>query len=161
MKKIRLLFVCLGNICRSPTAEAVMNSILKKEGLDQFIECDSAGTSSVHQGETADPRTITHAEERGHRITSLSRPFMAVKDFDEFDYIITMDDDNFNNVLQLDTLKKQRDKIYKMVQFSSQQKYTQVPDPYFEGPDGFELVLDILEDSCLGLLSKIKDDHNL
>ena len=158
MKKIKLLFVCLGNICRSPTAEAVMNSIVAEAGLSEFIECDSAGTSSAHHGEPADPRTIVHAEKRGHNITSLSRPFLAIKDFHNFDYIITMDDDNYNNVLQLDKNREQRHKIYRMTQFCSDDKYTQVPDPYFEGPDGFELVLDILEDSCRGLLNKIKAD---
>lgn len=157
MPKIKVLFVCLGNICRSPAAEAVMNTLVRNEQLAQNIECDSAATSAHHEGEPADPRTIDHAKKRGHDVTSISRPFNFKKDFEEFDYIITMDDSNFKNIVNMDSKNLYRDKIFKMTDFASNKKFNHVPDPYCGGPEGFETVMDILEDSCSGLLQKIKN----
>lgn len=158
MKKINVLFVCLGNICRSPSAEAVMASLVKSEMLHNHIFCDSAGTSGYHDGETADPRSIAHAQKRQFAVTSISRRLVD-EDFEKFDYIIVMDDDNLRDVKKLDSASRFSDKIFKMTDFCEKKKYTHVPDPYYKGAEGFEEVLDILEDSCHGLLKKIKSNH--
>lgn len=156
MTSVKVLFVCLGNICRSPAAEAVMNSLIKNENLSEKIVCDSAATSGHHEGDTADPRTIQHAQKRGHDVTSISRPFNPRKDFDDFDYIITMDDANFTDVRNMDFKRVYTHKIFKMTEFCADKKCSHVPDPYYGGPQEFETVMDILEDACGGLLKKIK-----
>jgi protein-tyrosine phosphatase len=155
MKK-RVLFVCLGNICRSPSAEAVFNNLLKKEGLQDLIECDSAGTIDYHQGDPADKRMQRHAIKRGYHLTSISRPIDPKHDFDTFDYIIGMDDNNIWDLRKLTRNSTHLKKIFKMTDFSSGNQYHSVPDPYYGGDEGFELVLDILEDACKGLLKEIK-----
>lgn len=156
MAKVKVLFVCLGNICRSPAAEAVMNTLVDQNDLSERITCDSAATSGHHEGEPADPRTIAHAQMRGHNVTSISRPFNFKTDFEDFDYIVTMDDNNFNHILNMDSKKIYRDKIFKMTDFCANKKFNHVPDPFYEGPEAFETVMDILEDGCRGLLQKIK-----
>lgn len=161
MKSVKILFVCLGNICRSPTAEAVMNSMIKHHKLSGKIICDSAGTSSHHEGEESDARSITHSKNRGHEVTSISRSIKTPDDFVNFDYIVAMDDSNYSDLLALKKDKKFASKVFKLVQFCTRKKYKEVPDPYYGGPEAFELVIDILEDGCHGLLEKIKMDHNL
>ena len=156
MKK-RVLFVCLGNICRSPTAEAVFNGILEKEGLQEQIECDSAGTTGYHAGELADRRMQGHAQERGYRLTSISRPINPDHDFDDFDFIVGMDDNNVWDLRKMARNEADLEKIYKMTDFSGSKKYHSVPDPYYGGDEEFELVLDILEDACKGLMGDIKE----
>lgn len=157
---INVLFVCMGNICRSPSGEAVMNKFVKKAGLEKEIECDSAGTIANHEGEPADARMKRHALSRGFKLTSIARRFRDI-DFEKFDYIIAMDRANYNDLVSFDTQQKYKHKIYMMTAFAENKKYTEVPDPYYGGPDGFETVLNILEDSCEGLLAKIKEDNNL
>ncbi|MBK8946703.1 MAG: low molecular weight phosphotyrosine protein phosphatase [Ignavibacteriae bacterium] len=157
---IKVIFVCMGNICRSPSGEAVMNKLVKKAGLENEIHCDSAGTIAYHEGEQADARMKRHAIKRGYRLTSIARKFRNI-DFDNFDYIIAMDNENLRDLNSFDFDKKNSNKIFKMTDFSSEKKYNEVPDPYYSGPEGFELVLDILEDSCEGLLNKIISDNNL
>lgn len=156
MKKV--LFVCLGNICRSPTAEAVFKGILEKESLTDRIQVDSCGTGNHHEGERADPRMQEHAIKRGFNLTSIARGIRK-KDFEEFDHIITMDHSNFNNVIAL-AGDDHSHKVKKMTDFSQNHRYDQVPDPYYGGPEGFELVLDLLEDACDGLLKSIKEELN-
>jgi protein-tyrosine phosphatase len=151
-----VLFVCLGNICRSPSAEAVFNGLIKKEGLTGSIRCDSAGIADYHIGEQADPRMQSHAMRRGYRLTSIARKFNPGTDFDAFDYIVGMDDENVNDLRNLASSTKDLDKIYKITDFSSEAGHESVPDPYYGGTDGFELVLDILEDACEGLLNEVK-----
>lgn len=155
MKK-RILFVCLGNICRSPSAEAVFNGMIKKEGLQDLIECDSAGTAGYHEGEPADQRMQSHAIRRGYRLTSISRKFRPETDFDQFDFIIGMDDQNVNDLQDMASGSEDLNKIYKMTDFCSNGGHYAVPDPYYGGSEGFELVLDILEDACQGLLNELK-----
>ncbi len=155
MKK-RVLFVCLGNICRSPSAEAVFNSMLENQGLQSEVECDSAGTTGYHAGEQADRRMQSHAIERGYRLTSISRPVDPDRDFDEFDYIVGMDDNNVWDLKKMARNLNDIRKIHKMTDFASTKGYESVPDPYYGGADGFELVLDILEDACEGLLADLK-----
>jgi len=155
MKK-RVLFVCLGNICRSPSAEAVFNDLIRKNGLAETIECDSAGTAAYHEGEPADQRMQSHAIRRGYRLTSIARKFDPSSDFEGFDFIVGMDDDNVNDLQDLASCEDDLNKIYKMTDFCSYGGHDTVPDPYYGGSDGFELVLDILEDACEGLLNEVK-----
>ena len=158
MKEIKILFVCLGNICRSPAAEGVMSSFIKDEGLDELIAVDSAGTLDYHIGEGADPRMKVHSKKRGYDLTSISRQFDPQKDFDEFDYIVTMDNSNYRSIKKLDTGKIHEDKIFKMAKFIENYKVNEVPDPYYEGPEGFEYVLNLIEDGCRHLLNKVKNE---
>jgi len=159
MEKKKILFVCLGNICRSPSAEAVFNGVIKREGVAAEFEVDSAGTSGWHAGEPADRRMQSHAIKRGFNLTSLSRKFDPKTDFDYFDMIIGMDDSNVENLKRMANRTADRSKIFKMTDFSKAFDYDEVPDPYYGGADGFELVLDLLEDSCDGLLAHIKNNE--
>jgi len=148
----------MGNICRSPAAEGIAKKFLEKKGLDGTIEIDSAGTLDYHEGELPDPRMIKHASKRGYKLDSRARQFNPNNDFDHFDYIVTMDDDNYSEITSLDKKNKFNDKVYRMVSFGNKLKVNEVPDPYYSGSDGFEYVLDILEDSVDGLLKKVEDD---
>lgn len=155
---INILFVCMGNICRSPGAEGVMNSLIVKNNMIGKIQCDSAGTISHHSGEPADARMREHAKRRGFNLTSIARKFV-VDDFERFHYIIAMDKQNYKDILALDRENKYWDKVRMMTEFAKKLNYKEVPDPYYGGSEGFELVLDILEDSCLGLLNHIIENE--
>jgi len=151
---IKILFVCMGNICRSPSGEAVMNYLISKNNLQDRITCDSAGTIAYHTGEPADARMQRHATRRGYNLTSIARQ-IKLHDFERFNYIIAMDSDNFRNILALDSEKKYCHKVKMMMDFATQHPDKDVPDPYYGGEQGFEYVLDLLEDACLGLLKHI------
>ena len=155
--KIKVLFVCSGNICRSPSAEAIFTKLVKKRGLSSNFEIDSAGTSGWHVGEPPDPRMHAHAQQRGYPLSGVSRQFKAKFDFDHYDYVIGMDDSNIRELKSMARDKTDRSKIYRMTDFSREYTYDEVPDPYYGGEAGFELVLDILEDSCRGFLETISD----
>jgi len=155
MEKKKILFVCLGNICRSPSAEAVFTGIVKNRGLNHLFEIDSSGTSGWHAGEPADKRMKSHAIKRGYDLTSISRKFNPNSDFDHFDMIIGMDDENIQTLKRMARNKSDLDKIHKMTDFGVNGQYNEIPDPYYGGHEGFELVLDLLEDSCEGLLIKL------
>lgn len=148
MKK-RLLFVCLGNICRSPMAETVMKSIVSRNDDESAWFIDSAGLIDYHEGEQADGRMRSAAFQRGYRITSLSRP-VTKEDFYNFDYIIGMDE---NNIKRLNALcPDDSDAVIQlMTDYCRQSDATSVPDPYYGGPEGFTHVIDLLEDACQGL----------
>ena len=156
MKKI--LFVCLGNICRSPAAEGILKTLVEKENLSDKIEVSSAGTIGYHAGEDPDPRMKFHAAGRGYFLKSKAKQFNPEEDFEKYDYIITMDNNNFTEVKHLDENKLYTDKIHKMVEFSRVLKADEVPDPYMGGPQGFEKVMDILVDACRGLFIRIKNE---
>ncbi len=156
---INIIFVCMGNICRSPSGEAVMNKLIKRARLENKIECDSAGTIAHREGEQADARMKRHALKRGFRLTSVARKFRNI-DFENFDYIIAMDGANYQDLLLFDKEGKCKEKVSMMTDFADGD-YSEVPDPYYGGPDGFEKVLDILEDSCSGLLDVIVKEHKL
>ena len=157
MKKISVLFVCLGNICRSPAAEAIFIDLIDKQGLTDCFKVDSAGTGSWHIGKKADLRMRIAAEKRQVNILSRARQISS-QDFENFDYILTMDNSNFNNVNDLKDRKALSDfALIKEIQdFRSVFNEEEVPDPYFGGDQGFNYVLDILEDSVNGFLNSIK-----
>lgn len=157
---INVLFVCLGNICRSPSGEAVLKHFVKNAGLEDQFLIDSAGTSAYHAGEMADARMRKHAAKRNIELTSRSRQFCS-SDFEKFDYILAMDYENYQNILRLDRDGRYENKIYMMNDFSALHKGTDVPDPYYGGSDGFERVLDMLEESCSLFLEKVIEEHEL
>jgi protein-tyrosine phosphatase len=152
----QLLFVCLGNVCRSPSAEAVFNALIEKYGLQSDLQCDSAGTDAYHTGDQADYRMKQFAQKRGYRLTSISRRVNPKYDFDRFDYIIGMDKQNVRDLKALARNEDDRKKISLMTDYCPDRKYDSVPDPYYGGAAGFELVLDILEDACEGLIRKLQ-----
>ena len=153
-EKYRVLFVCLGNICRSPSAEAVMRKYVADAGLSERIDVDSAGIIGYHAGESADPRMRVHAARRGYQLDSISRP-VRTSDFYDFDLIIGMDDRSIDDLRRLAPDITSLGKIRRMTDFSRSKLYDHVPDPYYSGADGFELVLDLLEDACGGLLETL------
>ena len=155
MKKSKILFVCLGNICRSPSAEAVMHGIVEKRESNHCFEIDSAGVIAAHAGEPADARMKRHALKRGYQLTSISRPVVPAADFDYFDLIVAMDDQNVRDLMAMAPNEEARGKIVKMTDFSVVKSYDEVPDPYYGGDAGFELVLDLLEDACQGLYNHL------
>ncbi len=154
---IRVLFVCMGNICRSPCAEGIMQFLIKEQGQENEIECDSAGTIDYHQGDSADLRMREHASLRGYELNSISRKFIF-EDFQNFDWIITMDENNFSQVSMRDHNNKFTHKIKRITDFCQVSRITSVPDPYYGGDQGFETVIDILEDACGGLLKYLKSN---
>ena len=155
MKKI--LFVCLGNICRSSSAEEIMRTLVKQAGLDQEIEIDSAGILNYHQGELPDSRMRMHAARRGYELTHRSRP-VCTGDFFEFDWLIGMDDRNIQDLKDRAPSPEAEKKICRMTDFCRVKQVDYVPDPYYGGAQGFETVLDILEDACSGLLEEIREE---
>lgn len=144
MKKI--LFVCLGNICRSPLAEGVMLHLKEKYKLD--IEIDSAGTSSYHVGEAPDSRTILSAKKNGIDLSSLRARQFQTSDFDNFDKIFVMDKSNLQNVLHLSKNETQSKKVCLLLEQSKSYDILEVPDPYFGGEEGFDLVYRLIYDAC-------------
>lgn len=152
--KHKILFVCLGNICRSPSADGVMKAVVDKEGCAEDFFIDSAGTAAYHSGERADARMRKHALSRSYDLLSIARQ-VTVSDFYDFDYILAMDDSNYIDLERLAPTNEHKKKLYKMASFAINYQATQVPDPYYGGPDGFELVLDILEDAAEHLLKYI------
>lgn len=150
----KILFVCLGNICRSPSAEAVMKKLVKDAGLEHQILIDSAGLIDYHEGEAADPRMRAHAIRRGYQLDSISRP-VTLSDFYDFDLIIGMDNRNIDELKHRAPDLESEAKVHQMTEFSRNKLYDYVPDPYYSGAEGFELVLDLLEDACQSLLDEI------
>ncbi len=151
MKPKKILFVCLGNICRSPAAEGVMRKL--SDGLP--LEIASAGTAGYHIGELPDSRMRSHARKRGYELVSRARQFDPAKDFAAYDMIIAMDEQNLRDLQAMDRSKQYRAKLSLMTDYNTSMKVRGVPDPYYGGPEGFEHVLDILEDACGGLLKTL------
>ena len=150
----------MGNICRSPVAEAIMKKLIDDVGLSANFEIDSAGILSFHQGEKADPRMRKHATRRGYDVTSISRP-VKTADFDRFDLIIGMDDINIDDLNDRALTASHKAKIHKMTEYSKEYNHTYIPDPYYGGAEGFELVIDLLEDACAGLLESFDEKSKL
>ncbi|MEB3282910.1 MAG: low molecular weight protein-tyrosine-phosphatase [Lyngbya sp.] len=151
----QLLFVCLGNICRSPSAENIMNHLIDQAHLGGRISCDSAGTSSYHIGSPPDARMTKAASLRGIVLKGEARQFHVV-DFEKFDLILAMDYDNYESILDLDRTGQYQHKVKLMCEFCRYHQVKQVPDPYYGGPEGFNRVIDILLDACEGLLEYVQ-----
>jgi len=154
-KVIKVLFVCMGNICRSPTAEGVFRHIVEKEGLDDWISTDSAGTHAYHIGEQPDLRSQQTARKRGIDLSDLRGRKAVSQDFTEFDYILAMDNDNYHLLQQLSP-NGDDEKLKLFLEFSKDYSETEVPDPYYGGDQGFEHVFDLVESASYGLLEDIK-----
>lgn len=150
----KICFVCLGNICRSPTADGIFRHLVKERGLINFFEIDSAGTSAYHIGESADNRSQRTASNHGISLDSRARRFKA-SDLDYFDLILAMDNQNLENVQQMAN-KEQMDKVGQMRDFDPQPENGEVPDPYQGGPEGFENVFQIVKRSCENLLDELE-----
>ncbi|MBE8967166.1 low molecular weight phosphotyrosine protein phosphatase [Nostocales cyanobacterium LEGE 12452] len=155
----KLLFVCLGNICRSPSAENIMNHLIEQAGLSEHILCDSAGTSSYHEGSPPDRRmSAAAATKLGIKLRGRARQFQK-SDFQDFDLILAMDRENYENILTLDQTKQYQHKVRLMCEFCSRHTLKEVPDPYYGGQEGFNQVIDLLIDACEGLLIKVKSEE--
>lgn len=155
MEKYKILFVCLGNICRSPAAEAMFRDVVKSHGdSDRFI-IDSAGTIACHAGQQPDKRMIIHARQRGVELNHICRKIQP-EDFEEFDLIIGMDASNMRDLRAMAPSVEAARKLRAMAEFFPKGcHYDYVPDPYYEGSEGFELVLDLLTDSCENLYREL------
>ena len=153
-KKYKVLFVCLGNICRSPAAHGIFEHIVKENGMEDRIEVDSAGTYSGHRGELPDRRMRNAALYRGYALTHRSRPVSSL-DFLEFDLVVAMDDNNYEDLMHLAPSVEDSRKIVKMASYFSTHNISYVPDPYYMGAEGFSLVLDLLEDGCRNLYESV------
>jgi len=156
----KLLFVCLGNICRSPAAEGIMNHLIAQANLEDKICCDSAGTSNYHIGELPDARMRQTAQRRGIVLSSRARQFQKA-DFEAFDLILAMDRQNYYNICALDPHGAYQDKVRLICDFCTHHPDREVPDPYYGGPDGFRYVMDLLTDACQGLLLSLTDGQIL
>lgn len=152
--KIKVLFVCLGNICRSPSAEAIFRHLVEERGLEDNFEIDSAGTYGGHAGELPDRRMRYAGSKRGYDISTPSRQ-ITYNDFFDFDLLICMDDKNIDTLRQRTPDLQSQNKIRRMSDYCTKHDVDHVPDPYYGGDSGFETVLDILEDACSGLLDEL------
>jgi protein-tyrosine phosphatase len=156
MTPVKVLFVCLGNICRSPTAEGVFKQYVREAGLEKLITSDSAGTGDYHIGDPPDPRACSAAAKRGYDLMSLRGRQVSRKDFADFDYVLAMDEQNASDLKRL-APRQHASKVRLFTEFSSSGARG-VPDPYGGGPQGFEHVLDLVEDAAQGLLRHIKKE---
>ncbi len=159
--KYNVLFICLGNICRSPAAQAVMQAMVDERGLTDRFYIDSAGIGGWHIGDLPDKRMRVHARPRGYELTHRARKVQS-SDFEEFDLIVGMDASNVDDLCNLAMTLEQQDKVVMMGDYIRQYpNYDHVPDPYYEGSEGFELVLDLLQDACDNLLDRIIEQNNI
>ncbi len=152
---MRVLFVCLGNICRSPTAEGVFRAQVEQAGLSDRIEIDSAGTAAWHIGKSPDMRAQAAAATRGYDLSPLRGRQVAVGDFAHFDFVLAMDEENLANLLAV-CPAEHRHKVRLFLSFSTQWQDHEVPDPYYGGAEGFDHVLDMIEDAGVSLLATIR-----
>jgi len=151
---MRVLFVCMGNICRSPTAEVVFRELARREFPHLTVEVDSAGTHGYHLGEPPDPRSIEAARRRGYDLTPLRARRVMREDFERFDWLFAMDADNHSRLLEIAPAAK-TDRARLFLEFASHPDRLDVPDPYYGGPEGFERVLDLLEDASRVALARL------
>ncbi len=152
---MRILFVCLGNICRSPTAEAVTRQLARQEAPELLLELDSAGTAAYHAGSAPDARTVAAAARRGYALASLRARVVRPEDFTAFDLILAMDEDNLA-VLRKRAPPAAQPRLRLFLEFAPEQGRREVPDPYYGGPNGFEDVLDLTEAAARGLLAYLR-----
>ncbi len=158
-RKVSVVFVCMGNICRSPTAEAVFRQIVENAGLSEYISIDSAGTHDYHIGDAPDLRTQRAAQQRGYDMSGLRGRQVEQGDFQRFDYVLAMDHANMA-ILQRITPPGSKTQARLFLEYARHHQEREVPDPYYGGADGFERVLDMVEDAAEGLLMHIKQRHS-
>lgn len=154
-QQIKVLFVCMGNICRSPTAEGVFKGLVEKAGLTDKISSDSAGTHDYHIGEPPDPRAQCAAQSRGYDLSSLCARQVSRRDFSEFDYVLAMDEANLRQLKRL-CPPEHADKLKLFMEFAGDVATREVPDPYYGGSQGFERVIDLVEQASKGLLEHLR-----
>ncbi|VAX02878.1 Low molecular weight protein tyrosine phosphatase [hydrothermal vent metagenome] len=157
-KDISVLFVCMGNICRSPTAEGVFAKRVADAGLDERVDIDSAGTHAYHVGEPPDPRAQRTAASRDVDLSRLRARKAVAEDFEEFDYVLAMDRDNYER-LQAICPEGSGYKLQLFLHYAPELGIDEVPDPYYGGPAGFDRVLDMIEVAAEGLLEEIRKRH--
>lgn len=155
MPKVRVLFVCMGNICRSPTAQGVFRQLVHQAGLADRIEIDSAGTHAYHVGEPPDTRAAQAARRRGIELHDIRARRATVADFSAFDYVLAMDQDNLRHLLDL-CPPQLTSRVRLFMDFAPEAPLREVPDPYYGGPSGFDRVLDLVESASAGLLADIR-----
>lgn len=155
MKKYAILMCCMGNICRSPTAEGVLRAKLQAAGLADIVELDSAGTHDYHVGRAPDARSQQHALRRGYDLSALRARQVGRPDFDRFDLVLAMDHANMAALRRLHP-KAGEDKLRLLMSFATRHRADEVPDPYYGEGDGFERVLDYIEDACDGVIEMLK-----
>jgi protein-tyrosine phosphatase len=160
MQKIRVLMVCMGNICRSPMAHGVFAKRLRDTGLEHVVEVDSAGTHGYHAGEPPDRRAQVTARSRGYELSDLRARRLQEQDFHEFDYILVMDQENLSHARSLQP-EDGKARLHRFLEFAATRSEREVPDPYYGGAQGFEKVLDLVEDAAEGFLSHLRERHRL
>jgi protein-tyrosine phosphatase len=154
---VRILFVCMGNICRSPLAQGVFEDLVRREGLEDKISVDSAGTRSYHIGRAPDPRAQDSARRRGLDLGSQRARRIGPEDCESFDYVLTMDEENYRAVAAL--CRRGGAEVRPFLTYALDRAETEVPDPFYGGSEGFEHVLDLVAAASKGLLEEIKDKH--
>lgn len=154
-KPVSVLFVCMGNICRSPTAEGMFRKVLDDEGVAHAFDVDSAGTHAYHIGEAPDPRTLKAAAARGIDLSYRRGRQVAAADFDRFNFVLAMDRENQSNLKAVAGAKADG-KLHLFLDFAPEAQHREVPDPFFGGPEGFETVLDLAETASRGLLREVR-----
>ena len=157
---VKVLFVCLGNICRSPTAQGVFTALINREGLSNVVSVDSAGTGAWHVGDQPDRRAQAAAKTRGYDLSTQRARQIKETDFLDFDYIIAMDSQNHSD-LSMKAPTNALDRIHMFLSFAPKKGITDVPDPYYGGPDGFETVFQICQGACQHFLDHLRVTHGL
>jgi len=160
VSKVSVLFVCLGNICRSPTAHGVFQGMVNGSGFGDAIQVDSAGTGDWHIGHSPDQRTAQVAASKGYDLSELRARLVTSEDFQLFDYVIAMDKANLSDLRAMQPADY-RGYLGLFLDFSTQNGHSEVPDPYYGGEDGFELVFTLVEEASQGLLQHIQANHQL
>jgi protein-tyrosine phosphatase len=155
---VKVLFVCMGNICRSPTAHGVFRQLVRDEGLAHLIEIDSAGTHGYHIGEPPDRRAIATAARRGIELADLRARRAEPEDFLHYDYVLAMDQENYISLASICPRGMER-KLMLFMDFAPELRIREVPDPYYGGPSGFETVFDMVEVAARGLLAHLRKRH--
>ncbi|KAF3981333.1 MAG: low molecular weight phosphotyrosine protein phosphatase [Methylococcales symbiont of Hymedesmia sp. n. MRB-2018] len=160
MEQVKVLFVCMGNICRSPTAEGVFNALLKKEKIDHQFFIESAGTHAYHIGEAPDLRAQKAAKDRGVSLSQIRARKVIFADFENFDYVLAMDDDNYQILMQ-SCPDEYKNRVKYFLDYAPHLDSREVPDPYYGGQYGFERVLDMVADASVGFLETLRESEEV
>lgn len=160
MEKVKVLFVCMGNICRSPTAEGVFTKLVQEHKLEKHFKIDSAGTHAYHVGNAPDSRAQSVARERGIDLSHLRARQVVFGDFEDFDYVLAMDDDNYSILIE-SCPEQHRSKVKYFLDYAPHLNEREVPDPYYGGSYGFERVLDMVEQASAGFLQALQESGRI